>query len=346
MSPLELNITLDFTIQPKVNSVDVPIAATRINKKPPYSEYAEFRDFLWELFDDKKHYKVLSYKPSTEAPQDNARLGAIIPLRYSSDPTDVVKYKTLIRDYLLTPPQSWSFYLAVDVLNDQGLVNSRWILDVRIGTHISQEHKNPSESTIKHFTDTFHDGKVLPLDFILTTNAKQNRQPEYNNIKLNILGMAGDQIVCNSLAEIKKFAADYINKLWNICNQKIPPVTTSQDNINAATNITSEWDDFDVHAILYDLEIAITDFNAEKQAYGDYTFDDYIWKCLFVSFDVDENGDKYISEIYVKDNHNSDITLYCEIYSDEYFGDAVYREEILQDLCIALFEEYNDPWGA
>jgi len=338
-------ISIDIDVERQIDFFsDRCVVASKNRKRGlrlPYSEYSELRDFIRGLFADDSKFRTLGFKPSDNALDDIERLKSILPLR-EIDPDE---YARQITQYLKTEPTSKSFYIVADALNDSGNPISRWLFDVRISDHELPNGTlgvDNQDFFLDKYADEHKDAEWLPVRFKITYNIKQVRDVVFNQYRLDIADRFSKRppFTATSIDAVKSELRNYVDSLWDICNQELPDTDTT--NIQSNTNIDSDtsYNDFDVESIMTDINYFISDYNNRLCSAGNCRFASYRWECVYA--DVDEED--YIIQLIITDNYGETFSLDCDIYIPDYFDDDVYRDEVLLDVCMCLFEGYGPNW--
>lgn len=339
-----ISIDLDIKYMLSDNLVtNAYVAASRRKSglKLPYAEYSDFRDFVWGIFNDTNKFDVLGFRPSDKAPRDRMILKDILPLRKENP----IEYRKQIIQYLQNPPSSRSFYIASNVKNDLGIVNSQWVLDVRISDHMlntADMSEDEIRSRLDYFVNEYHvseDAELLPIRFRITYNIKQVQDETYNQYQVDILTkLKKSTHTAKSLDDIKSYTEKYIGDVWKMCNGLELP-NSGDVPIETTTYIPQNfnYDNADIDVLLFEIELAISEYRDALVKLGDYQFEDYCWVCTL--YDIDDEG--YMTSIFINDNHHNSFEIYCDICISDYLIDDSYHDEVLQDICLTLFEEYD-----
>ena len=344
----ELHIEMDIDVEYNfyLSDQDIVASARSHRKKPPYSVFSTIRDHIRSIFDDTSKYTVLSYKPSTENYADYVKLKDVLELRYSTNPEDRALYRSKIDEYLKDKPESTSFYILSEIKSSSGIVICNVILDICIADHRTapKTTEQIANTKLRH-ADKFRAGDMdfdlVPIGFVVNTDASVNYGEDFTNLLVSIIGDYPTSFYGESVDEINTKISKYLNHIWKVCNDNIkfdPSVVES-----SVKTISSEYHSiesaYDLQQVLIDLEHKIKYMQDKKLSVGDDKFYGYSWDCTHLNVSEDDYGE-YISEICVRDNFRNYIRLYCEIDVEQYFQDTSYREDILKDLCIDLFEWY------
>lgn len=344
---LLLTIDLDVFYDVATDCGNHMIAASKRNKKLPYDEYSEFRDFVRTIFDDRNKYLLRGYAPSTVAKEDKNRLKGIALPNKKNNVDPYGDYRKQIDDYLKHPPVSQSFYIITAVLDDDGNIACEWEIFIRVSNHSDSAISTNADGIDKKsefIGEVFRHGDtnftLIPIWFTISCDIKMIDGVPNKAYQLDIRkGL--DEVTTESrptLNEIKSYVSDYIEDIRNTCihpngNDTIHPTITP---INTSTYIPDDYHRF-AKFICSDFEDAIIRFNNDLMDDGDMTYDGYTWTCdhIYIA------DDYHVNKMHVSDNFGGSYIIYCDIDIDDYFADDDYRQSELYELCIALFEGYE-----
>lgn len=345
---LQININLDIGYAEE-SSVQYSIAATKQERRLPYTEYSEFRDYIRSIFDNRSKYKLLGYVPSNKAKEDRLRLSNITLPSKNNVVDPYGAYRQQIDNYLKTPPVSQSFYIVTSVLDDLGNPVCDWEVFIRISNH-ADSVESISEAGInkkKNFIgDTFRRGdknfELVPIWFTISCDVKNINNIQTKTYQLDITKGLDTPVseTKSTLEEIKQYTSNYIEDIRQTCISQRANFGSSTINNTVAINSNSHVN-FDysgeANIILSDLEDAIIKFNEDLMETGEFEYEDYIWTCDYIN--IDNNGD--VDKIHVSDNFGGSYIIRCDFNVKDYFSDHEYRESELYELALALFDGYD-----
>jgi len=337
MEPLQLNLYINIDIYYTIVFKDsTPITASKRKLRIPYSEFSEIREYFRSILDDRSKYKMLGANPSFKSKSDRARWFNILPKDASTDPYDQT-YRARLDQYLKIEPESNSFYVTADVLENSEAGSSvcRLTMYPRISNHLEQnryvdpETRQKIVKALKKKYGKDESFDIVPVDFIVNFDVKQPYQSDQKNYLLTVVqdsNVLGQSFHCHSIEEVKTKIAETLEEIRLQCIEDHKTIKTSTDI----------YTDNDFKEFMEDVESALEQWNIDLQSVGDDTLVDYTWTCEYV-----EHEGSLITYAYITDNHGSKHLVECWTDIDEYMESDPYREDELKEICIQVFDAYS-----
>ena len=282
------------------------------------------RDNVRAFFEDDSRYNILRYKSSCLNDAAKNQMRKILSLRYS----DRDKYRKRMSVVINTPPDPRQFLIATEVKNTEGDVVSLLTLDVQVTNRsVNDISLNIKSRTVDRTVQQSPKGIMLSDDY-----SKHSKNKSYS-----------------SLSDTIDALNDFLKEVWMQSSSLRAFGSEIEETYDVSIKNTSQdVDKTDIEAILYEYEFAIEGFNKElcsrenDKSVEIFDLKSYFWICTSLVLDIDDDdGQYFISEIYLKDNKNDMWIINYDFEFYDFFTNEVFREETLLDLCFVLFESFD-----